>query len=131
MTDCEILDLILRGWLTFINGRVFKYHKSRMRYTCLKPTQHPKSGRYRYQLRMGDRQRTISRNKLHWMLVYRELIPADLDIDHIDHDRLNDDVANLRLRNGPENWSDNYSKANLDDALNFFDTVGANANGDF
>lgn len=131
MDDSEILGLIQAGWLKMVNGAVYSYHWAHGKYRRLTPTRHPKSGRYRYQLRRGDRQRTIGRNRLHWMFAHKQIIPAGFDIDHIDHDNTNDSIGNLRLRSGPENWSDNYSQANFADAMNFFDSVGVKTNGDF
>lgn len=122
--DAELLGLILCNYITFARGHVYKFHARRWRYYRITATQHPKDKRWRYNIRIGKRQRTIQRNRLIWMIVHRELIPHDVDVDHFDHDNENDVIDNLRLRDKTMNRSDNYSKANMDDVMGFFERVG-------
>lgn len=109
LSDTELLDLMQRGLLVVQENRdVWKWHDGWGRYQKLAENPHPKSGRVRFNIRLGHRQRTVYRNKLFWLWKHRHL-PGDLHIDHIDHDNRNDHPENLRLRCPHENSSDNWS----------------------
>ena len=130
--DFEILRMIVSGILKFNGVGVLKWHHRNRRWYLLAKTRHQKSGRYRYNIRIGKRQRLIYANKLHWMLTHQQTVPIGYDIDHIDHDRYNDDPANLRLRGSQANQSDNWSDGQFAEVANFFDEIARNnANGDF
>ncbi len=124
LADSVLLVLILCGWIKLVDGKLMKYHVRRRRFEEVQPTLHPKGGRYRYNIRMGHNQRTIQRNRLHWMITHKALIPAGADVDHKDHDKTNDDPKNLTIRGYPENRSDNWSFQNFQNVADFFDNIG-------
>lgn len=57
------------------------------------------------------------------MLERHMVIPDGMDVDHVDKDRLNDSIENLRLRDSVENQLDNLSKRQLEEAHSFFDEI--------
>lgn len=120
ITDEEIVELIRdRKLLLGINNIVLKWHESRLKYVSLKPIVH--RGRNQHVIRLGDRYRKIGRNRLLWMLVKHETIPAGMDVDHEDRDRTNDHPSNLRLRDSYENQCDNVSKQQLENVMDYFE----------
>lgn len=124
MSDSVLLALILCGWIKLVDGKLLKFHAKRRKFEEVKATLHPKGGRWRYNIRMGSGQRTIQRNRLHWMLTQKQLIPDGADVDHKDHDKQNDDPGNLTIRGFLENRSDNWSFANFQNVADFFDNLG-------
>lgn len=124
--DTEVLGLINRGLLKFVNGKVLKWHNCQKKFLVLTPTQHKKSGRWRYEIWLGQRRRQVQRSKLHWMFTHRQIVPDGFDVDHFDHNNQNDCPSNLRFRNGPENWADNVGQSQLAEAINFFDEIARN-----
>ena len=56
------------------------------------------------------------------MIANKQIIPKDIDVDHIDRDRTNDDPKNLRLRGIPDNRGDNWSPAIWKEIADFFET---------
>jgi hypothetical protein len=125
ISDDEVLALIVGRLLELHGGAVWKWHRWRRKMVKLNPHQHPKSGRWRYNLRLGERQRTIYRNKLVFMLAHRRI--PEHTLDHEDHDNQNDAPCNLAERPHACNSADNWSRRQLDAALAFFDAVGCNA----
>lgn len=128
ISDEEILNLIKTGVICYseINGAISKFHFHHQRWMKLVVGFHYKSGRAYYHIRIGtDRQRTIYRNKLMWMIKNKKLVPDWADIDHKDRNRLNDDPSNLRLLEKSVNRRSNE----LDEAFNFFNEIIAQQTG--
>ena len=123
LTDKVLLDLIMVGWLILRDGELLKYHSVKKQFYRVKATVHPSNGRYRYNIKVGKSQRTIQRNRLHWMISNRELIPEGIDVDHKDRDKKNDDPSNLRLRGIPDNRGDNWSVRAFAEVANFFESL--------
>lgn len=125
ISDDELLELIEERYLVLgPDNQVWKFHRSQKQYIPLKIIYHSKSGRAQHAIRLDDRYRKIGRAKLLWMLQNQRVVPRGYDVDHVDHDRHNDDFENLRLRDHFENSSDNYSKRSLDECCEYFDEVG-------
>lgn len=92
------LERILGGLLRLSSqGEVEYYHPKRKRWYVKRPHQHPESGRWRFSFKMGNSGCTVYRNRLVWMLVYRQGIPESYFVDHVDGDFLNDSPDNLAL----------------------------------
>lgn len=123
VTDHMLLALVLSGWLVLKDGRLLKYHSRKRMFYEVVATRHPKNGRYRYNIRVGKAQRTIQRNRLHWMIANRQVPPDGIDVDHIDRDKTNDDPDNLRLRGIPDNRGDNWSVTAYVEVADFFESV--------
>lgn len=123
VTDKVLLGLILAGWLVLRDGKLHKYHAQKRRFLEVVATLHPVDRRYRYNIRVGKSQRTIQRNRLHWMIANRELLPAGVDVDHVDRDKQNDHPDNLRLRGIPDNRGDNWSVSAYAEVSSFFDSL--------
>lgn len=118
VSDDEVLRAVQAGLIRFERGIVVKWHLGKKRFLSLRPQAHPETGRYRYNLHFGKRQRTIGCNRLHFIIANRCL--PDGDVDHKDKDPLNDDPSNLRDRDVSENRRDCQHR-NLRKALEFFD----------
>lgn len=125
ITDEEILKLAERGLLKLQGGEVVKRHRGwGGLWKELKPNQNPKDGRWRYNLHIGRRQRTIYRNRLLWILQYRSIPDRAYDIDHLDRNNQNDDPANLALKDPSLNRGEgNYPVENLHECLAFFEAL--------
>ncbi len=106
------------------SDEVLKYHSSRRKYIKLKVILHWKSGRRQYAIRVQNKYRKIGAAKLLWMIVKNKKIPDGFDVDHINKDRHDDRLCNLRLRESLENQCDNISANQLKEAIEYFSNVG-------
>ena len=131
ITDAELLAMHERDELRlhFVRGQlvVVKWHRRRLKYLCLSPTQHPLSGRWRYNIRVKGASRTVGRNRLVWLIVNRAVPEVGLDVDHADADNQNDLPGNLRLREAGDNRRDNFSADNFREVSEFFDAIAQGA----
>jgi hypothetical protein len=123
ITDEVLLGLILVGWLKLSKGLLWKYHSRKKQFLQVVATKHPIDGRYRYNIGIGKAQRTIQRNKLHWMIANRQLVPQGIDVDHRDRDKTNDEPDNLQLKGIPDNRGDNWSVSAFHEVASFFDSI--------
>lgn len=63
--------------------------------------------RWRHEIRLNGKKRTIVRAKLVW-LARNGLIPPEHELHHRDEDRLNDSIDNLELLNGDFHFGKHY-----------------------
>ena len=95
-TEAYCLERILKRLLRFTTtGQVEYFHLGRRRWYVKQPHRHPDSGRFRFHFK--ETNGTVYRNRLHWMIENRQPIPVTHFVDHIDENRHNDEVGNLRL----------------------------------
>lgn len=91
----EIFNRIELGLIELRDGSIWIYHRYYKRFIEAKINQHPKSGRWRMAVRVGNKTTNVYLNRLMWMLTHRKPIPDDHFVDHKDVDRLNDHPDNL------------------------------------
>ena len=104
---------------------VLKWHSWRKRYGQLSPTQHPLSGRWRYNIRgKGKAQRTIYRNKLVWMSQNLTMVAEGKELHHLDQDNQHDASENLEPMDAVENARLNFDKG-FKECAEFFDALAA------
>ena len=93
----QILQRIQRGLIELRGDHVWIFHRSYRRFVKAKLNQHPKSGRWRLSVRIGNKTTNVYLNRLIWMLTHRKPIPNDCFVDHINVNRMDDRPENLRL----------------------------------
>jgi hypothetical protein len=127
LTDKLLVVLIQVGWLRLDGGSLVKWNPQRKRFGVRQPVQNV-DRRWKYNLKFFGYSRKIQRSKLHFMIANTIVVPHGQDVDHRDYDNQNDDPDNLRLRCRHENRSDNVSRANMDEAMDFFDKIARQQN---
>lgn len=102
--EAEILARILAGKIRLKDNTV-EYLCPNTRQWKRKNVQYVKA-RARYVFHLSNRRVAgIYSNRLLWMLSSQEAIPEGFNVDHIDGDRTNDRVENLRLQSSGESSS--------------------------
>ena len=103
LVEEKILDAVLSGKIRLdTSEEVIVWDAPRKRWITKKPNYHPKTQRCRYAFHHEKRTATIYKNRLVWIIVYRQLIPNGYYVDHDDNNRLNDHSSNLILMKAKE-----------------------------
>jgi len=121
--DADVLHRLQHGLMTVdLNTlEVKSWHARRKRMEAKKPNQN--RGRWRFVL--GGK-RTIYRNKLVWMAAHKQLVPQGMVVDHVNGDRTDDRLLNLKLMTAFESCRQGNTiqrDTKLESAEAFFDHI--------
>jgi hypothetical protein len=111
ISDDEIVGMIRKGLLYLSEkGEIRKFHSKRKRFATLSSNWTDSAGRARVNLHIGNRQRTIQRNRLIWMISNVRCVPDGCDVHHINGDSKDDSCDNLEPILSGENRRMNTDK---------------------